>query len=103
MELADREAKHLRGLEVDHELELGRLHDRQVGWLLALENTPGVEADLAIGVGDAGPVAHQTASHGELAPFVDRGNGVACGQRDDLVALVVEVRVRANEQPSGSQ
>src|SRR5262249_44861224 len=28
------------GLEIDHELELGRLQDRQVGRLLALENTP---------------------------------------------------------------
>jgi hypothetical protein len=27
--LRDREAKRLRGLEVDHQLELGRLHHRQ--------------------------------------------------------------------------
>src|SRR5262249_11314616 len=26
-------AEHLRGLEVDHELEFGRLHDRRVGGL----------------------------------------------------------------------
>ena len=32
------EAERLRGLEVDDQLELGRLHDRQVGRLLALEN-----------------------------------------------------------------
>ena len=32
------EAERLGGLEVDDQLELGRLHDRQVGRLLALED-----------------------------------------------------------------
>ena len=36
------EAERLGGLEVDHELELGGLHDRQVARLLALENPPGL-------------------------------------------------------------
>ena len=47
-----REAERLGGLEVDDQLELGRLQDRQVGWLLALEDAPGVDADLAIRVGN---------------------------------------------------
>ena len=38
-------------LQVDDELELGRLLDRQVGRLLALEDPSGVDADLAIGAG----------------------------------------------------
>ena len=38
------EAERLRGLEVDDQLELGGLHDRQVGGLLALENAAGVDA-----------------------------------------------------------
>src|SRR4051794_36944729 len=36
--LRDRYAKRLGGLEVDHQLELGRLLDRQIGWLRAFEN-----------------------------------------------------------------
>src|ERR1700692_1056394 len=40
------QAECLGGLEVEHELELGGLHDRQVGRLLALENPSGVDADL---------------------------------------------------------
>ena len=36
--LRDREAERLRGLEVDDQLELGRLLDRQVGGLGALED-----------------------------------------------------------------
>ena len=35
-------------LSIDDQLELGRLHDRQVGWLRALENAAGIDADLAI-------------------------------------------------------
>ena len=42
------EAERLGGLEVDHELELGRLIDRQVGGLFALENPSDVEAGPAI-------------------------------------------------------
>ena len=42
------EAERLGGLEVDDQLELGRLHDRQVGRLLALENAAGVDAGLTI-------------------------------------------------------
>jgi hypothetical protein len=45
------QAQRLGGLEVDDQLELCRLHDRQVSGLLALQNAAGVNADLAIGVG----------------------------------------------------
>ena len=38
----------LGGLEVDDQLELGWLQDRQVGGLRALEDAAGVDADLAI-------------------------------------------------------
>ena len=32
------EPERPRGLEIDGQLELGSLDDREVGWLLALEN-----------------------------------------------------------------
>jgi hypothetical protein len=38
----------LGGLEVDHKVEFGRLYDRQISWLVALEDAAGVEADLSI-------------------------------------------------------
>jgi hypothetical protein len=37
--------------EIDDHLEFGRLHDRQIGGLLALENSPDVDAHLPPGVG----------------------------------------------------
>src|SRR5262245_25360883 len=45
------DAKHLRSLEIDHQLELGRPLDRQVRRLSALENLPGIKADQPVGVG----------------------------------------------------
>jgi Peptidase family M23 len=41
--------ERLGGLKVDHELELGRLHDRQIGGLFALENSARIDADLCDG------------------------------------------------------
>ena len=51
------EPERLGGLEIDDEVELGRLHDGEVGGLRAVENTAGVDADLPIEVCDAGAIA----------------------------------------------
>ena len=40
----DFEAERLGGLQVDDQLELGRLLNRQVGGLFALEDPPGIDA-----------------------------------------------------------
>ena len=40
------EAERPGGLEVDDQLELGRLHDRQVRRLFTLENATGIDARL---------------------------------------------------------
>src|ERR1700730_4102749 len=66
------EAERLGGAQVDHELELGPLRDRQVGRLRALEDTAGVNTALTIGVGEAGAGAHEAAGPGERAAFVGR-------------------------------
>jgi hypothetical protein len=95
--------KRLGGLQIDHELEPGRLHDRKVGGLGALENAAGVDAGLTIGVHKVSSVADQTAGRGELAQLIDRGDGVACRQRDNLIAPAAEERVGADEQCSGSE
>src|SRR5262249_12441109 len=40
----DRQPERLGGLEIDHQFECGRLLDRQIGGLGAIENLPGVNA-----------------------------------------------------------
>src|SRR5262249_23255386 len=68
------EAKRPSGVEVDDQLYLGGLLDRQGGRLLAFENPPSVDAGLTLRVGDPAPVAHQAAGRGEFAKLVDRGH-----------------------------
>jgi hypothetical protein len=41
------------GLEVYDQLVSSRLHDRQIGGLLAFQNSPGVDANLASQVGSS--------------------------------------------------
>ena len=50
----DREAKRLGGLEVEHELELGRAHNRNFAKPLAFEYSTGVDACLPMCIRDAG-------------------------------------------------
>jgi hypothetical protein len=45
----DCQAKGLGSLEVDDELKLGWLHDRQVGRLFAVEDTAGIDTSLTMG------------------------------------------------------
>ena len=47
----------------------------------------GVDADLAIGIGDARPVAHQAAGHDGFALSVYRGQTMASRQRDDTFPM----------------
>ena len=44
---ADRQPERIGGLQVDHQLELGRLQHRQVGRFLALEDAADIVAELA--------------------------------------------------------
>ena len=58
------EPECLGRVEVNHELELGSLHDRQVNGLLTFENPTDVDADLAMRIGNARAVTHQAADFG---------------------------------------
>src|SRR4029077_18851901 len=72
------EAKRPGGLEVDYKLELGRLHDRQIGWLLALEYSPSVLANLAIHIRYAAAVAYQPTGLDIFTHCKYCGNCIAC-------------------------
>ena len=92
----DIEAERLGGPQINHKFEVGRLHDWEVCRLSTVENLPGVDTDSTVRFGDAGSVASQTAGRGKATQLVDRGNGMACSERDELRLLTVEKRVRAD-------
>ena len=95
------EAEHPGGLQVDDQLELGRLHDRQVRRLGALEDAAGVDAGLTIGIRDIGSVAHQPADLGIGARCICRGDPMMRRQVDQLDAPAVEEGVAGDEEGVG--
>jgi hypothetical protein len=80
------DSDRLGRLQVDDELEPSRQPDRHFGRLLALEDTAGIDAGLAILIPVARAIAHQAAGVGKLAPMIYRGHRVARRQRRHLHA-----------------
>src|SRR5215467_15318651 len=77
------EAKRLRGLEIDDQLESSRLQNWQFGGVNALENLAGVDAHLTIQISKAGSVADQPTSRRQIANLVHRGHRMACRECHD--------------------
>src|SRR5215216_3439167 len=82
----ERDAHCLCGLEVEHHLEPGGEDDRQIGWLVAVEHPPGIDATLAKRVRNVVAVADQAAVGGELTERIDRRQRIDCRLGDDLLA-----------------
>ena len=83
------EAEHPGGLGVDDQLELGRLHHWQVGWLSALKNAAGIDADLTIRLRNIGIVAHQSADFGDLTVARCHGKRPAPAMRTAVCPVTV--------------
>ena len=63
-----------------------------------LENLPGVDAALSIGVRDAHAIAQESARNRVFAKLVDCGQSLLCGEPNDLLAPRVEVRISGDQQ-----
>jgi hypothetical protein len=63
-------------LRVDDQLELGRLRDRQLGRLRALEDATGIDAHLTVRIDHARSVAHQPASFDILTTAIRGGERI---------------------------
>ena len=87
---AARKAEGLGCVQIDDQFENGRLLDRQVGGLGALEDRSGINADLSIGRRKARAIADQAAGRGVFTDPIDRRNGMACRQRHDLPAPAID-------------
>src|SRR5215469_8465935 len=78
----DFDAQALGGLQIDDQFEFRRQRDWQVGWLLALENSAGVDTNLSIGLREAPTVAHQAAGRDELTHRVNSRQRIARRRRN---------------------
>src|SRR5438477_336733 len=71
------DAERLGGLEVDVELDLCGLQDRQIGWFFALENSAGVAAGQAVAIRNVASVTHQATGGDERSILIDRRHRMA--------------------------
>ena len=95
------EAEHRRGPGVDDQLELGRLHDRQIRRLRALEDAAGIDSNMTKRIRRVGSVTHQPADFGKLTQGICRGERVARRQVDQLGTPANKKNVEADEDGVG--
>src|SRR5262245_52043412 len=91
-----------RRLQVYSELEFGRLQHRQLGWLLALEDSAGIATDLTTRLREVGSVAHQPAGFDKLNLCTTRWNPVARRQDGKLHTAIDEETIAGEEQGIGA-
>ena len=89
------------GFEIDEQLELGRLVDRQVARVVALQNASDVDAVATIRIRQVVAVAHQAARRDVLAARIDRRDCVARREGDDLIAPVEVERIGRDDERRG--
>ena len=95
------DAQRLGGLEIDNQLEFGRLHHWKIGGLRTLENPTDIDAYLAICVGKIASVAHQATGRGELPKLINCGHCMVSHQGNKLITSADEEWVRPyDERPS---
>src|SRR6516164_306098 len=95
------EAEHPGGPGVDDQLELVRLHDRQVRRLGTLEDAAGIDANLTESILDVGSVTHQPTGFGILTHRIYRGNRVARRQLGQLDTSADEKGTGGDEEDVG--
>jgi hypothetical protein len=64
------DAEHGGGLDVEDQLELARLYDRQVGGLRTLDDAASVRAGLAPRIVNVGSITHQPTGFGKFPPGI---------------------------------
>ena len=94
----DGEAERLGGFEVDHHLDFCSLLNRQIGWFLALENAPGIEANLVVRIVEVAAIAHQAPGLGEFTVREQCGQRMAGRERRKLFRVPVEKGAGAGDK-----
>src|ERR1700745_2269512 len=95
------EAQRPGRLEVDDQLELGRLHDWQVDWPRAFENSCRVDANLAVGIDGVYSMAHQAASCSIFTELINRRKHIVRRQNHKLTAAGIEEWIGRKDERCG--
>src|SRR5262245_14899235 len=88
-------------LQVDDELELAGLQNRQVGGLRALEDSTGVDADLSVILYQTDSVTDKPARHHELTKRVYGWNRMACRECNELLNPADEKSITTDKKRPG--
>src|SRR5215813_13691816 len=96
------EAECFGGLEVNRQVELSRLHDRQFRRFRPFENFSSIGASQPPRVRDAGTVAHQAALSDVLAGRINCRDMILGRQCDELFGALKEDRIRPNKEHPGA-
>src|SRR4051794_39211427 len=96
------EAQHPCRRVIDDKLELGGLHDWQVGRVCTLEDATGIDTDLTIHIRQAGSVAHQAADFGIFTRPIGGRDRMARRQEDQLNTSADKKGAAAHENRVGS-
>src|SRR5262249_10844913 len=94
----DIESERLGGLEIDDQLELGRLLNRKLGGLLAPEYPIDIRRRLSVLIGDIDTVGDQAALRGEIPRSIDRWQPIPSCKLEDQFALCRNEGVRRRDQ-----
>src|SRR5712691_1796632 len=94
----DRQPDRLRGSEIDNQLELRGLRDREVGRLGALQDLVHEGGGTPVHVKEACAVGHETASLRVLPHSIDRWQAPLYRELCDLSSLTHEDAIRENEE-----
>src|SRR5712672_3610059 len=95
------EAEHPRGPGVDDQLELGRLHDRQIRRLRALEDAAGIDSDMTKRIRNGGSVAHQPADFGKLTQGICAGSAWRDAKLTNWARRLIKKTSRLTKTASG--
>src|SRR5215813_5476583 len=86
----DGQAEGLGGLEVDDELELRGLLDRQVRWLGSLEDPIDVGGYTSVDLSVVGAIAHKSPGLNEVSELVECRQAMARSQGEQEIPMSIE-------------
>src|SRR6266849_6619059 len=90
----DGEAEGLGGLQVDHQLVVGRLLDREIAWLRSLEDLVDVERESTVILAPVGAIGHEAAALRKRPEHGDRRKAMLERKVGGLSGISIDKRGR---------